>query len=324
MKTELAHKSNLIESLKKAGEATLENSFLRRARFSTPDDWVVLSWIVFMHVGALAGFFTFNWKAFAVCMFLYWFTGGIGICLGFHRYFTHRSFKTPKPVEYFLAVVGCLAGEAGPISWVAAHRYHHTYSDMEKDPHSPLKSFMWAHMTWLFGREKNLAKFNEYKKYTPDMANDRFLVFLDQYHMLPAVLLTGVLYMLGGWPFVVWGIFVRSVIVYHSTWFVNSASHVWGYRSFKTTDRSKNNWWVAILSFGEGWHNNHHAFQRSARHGLRWWEIDLTYRTIQLLWVFGLASQIHLPVKSAERGITMPVFEFGGRTAFLPRLASDV
>ena len=155
------------------------------------------------------------------------------------------------------------------------------------------------------------------------MAKDRFLVFLDHWHMLPAVLLTAILYLVGGWSFVVWGIFVRSVIVYHSTWFVNSASHVWGYRSFKTTDRSRNNWWVAILSFGEGWHNNHHAFQRSARHGLRWWEIDLTYRTIQLFWVFGLASHIHLPVQPAERGITMPVIELGDRTAFLPRLASE-
>ena len=310
MKTELLHKPNLLESIKKAGEATLDSPFLRRARFSTADDWVVPTSIVFMHIGALASFFTFSWKALAVCFFLYWFTGGIGICLGYHRYFTHRSFVTPKPVQYFLAIVGCLAGEAGPISWVAAHRYHHTYSDMEKDPHSPLKSFMWAHMTWLFGREKNLAKFDQYKKYAPDMANDRVLVFLDRYHMLPAVLLTGILYFLGGWSFVVWGMFVRSVIVYHSTWFVNSASHVWGYRSFKTTDQSKNNWWVALLSFGEGWHNNHRAYQGSARHGMRWWEIDLTYRTIQLLWVLGLAKQIQVPVRNASVGLTEPVKEF--------------
>ena len=282
---------------------------LRRAKFTLPGDWMVLAWIAFMHVGALAAFFTFNWKALGVCLLLWWLTGGVGICLGYHRYFTHRSYATYKPVEYLLAVLGCMAGEAGPIAWVAAHRYHHTYSDTEKDPHSPLKGFLWAHMTWLFGREKFLAEFDHYKRYTPDMARDPFLVWLDRFHMIPSIALALLLYILGGWSFVVWGIFVRSVIVYHSTWLVNSASHVWGYRTFKTTDRSRNNWWVALLSFGEGWHNNHHAFQRSARHGMRWWEIDLTYRTIQLLWVLGLASQIHLPVKSEASGVTVPVMD---------------
>jgi stearoyl-CoA desaturase (delta-9 desaturase) len=123
--------------------------------------------------------------------------------------------------------------------------------------------------------------------------------------------MAGLLYAFGGWSFIVWGVFVRSVIVYHATWFVNSASHVWGYRSYKTTDDSRNNWWVAILAFGEGWHNNHHAFQRSARHGFRWWEIDMTYRLIQLLWVLGLASDIHLPVKNTANGATLPVRTFG-------------
>ena len=271
-----------------------------------------------MHVGALAAFFTFSWKALFVCLFLWWLTGGVGICLGYHRYFTHRSYSTPKPIEYLLAICGCLAGEAGPIAWVAAHRYHHTYSDTDKDPHSPLKGFLWAHVSWLFGREAFLAKFDSYKRFTPDMANDKFLVFLDRMHMLPVLFLTLILYGLGGWSFVVWGMFVRSVLVYHSTWLVNSASHVWGYQSYRTSDLSRNNWWVALLSFGEGWHNNHHAFQRSARHGIRWWEIDLTYRTIQLLWVLGLASEVHLPVTHAKAvGVTRPVQEFGARRSAL-------
>ncbi len=284
---------------------------IRRQKFSTKDDWVVFSWIAFMHFGALAGFFTFSWQALGVCLFLWWLTGGVGICLGYHRYFTHRSYATPKWFEYFLAICGCMAGEAGPIAWVAAHRYHHTYSDQEQDPHSPLKGFVWAHVGWLFAREKNLAEFDSYKRYAPDMAKDRFLVFLNKNHMIPAIFLTAILYFLGGWPFVVWGMFVRSVLVYHSTWLVNSASHVWGYETFKAGDQSKNNWWVALLSFGEGWHNNHHAFQRSARHGMRWWELDMTYRTIQLLWVLGLAKQIHLPVQPAANGITRPVSELG-------------
>ena len=275
-----------------------------------------------MHLGAIAGFFTFSWRAFGLMLFLWWLTGGIGICLGYHRFFTHRSYMTPKPVEYFLAICGCLAGEAGPIAWVAAHRYHHTYSDMEEDPHSPRKGFWWSHFTWLFGRELILADFDSYKRFTPDMAKDKFLVWLDRWHIVPSFVLAGLLYAMGGWPFVVWGIFVRSVIVYHSTWFVNSASHVWGYRAYKTTDNSRNNWWVALLAFGEGWHNNHHAFQRSARHGFRWWEIDLTFRTIQLMWVFGLATQIHLPVRTSSNGFTFPVVDFGVQPPVFPVTAA--
>lgn len=310
----------------------------RRPKFTMKDDWVVLAWVVFMHVGALAAFFTFSWKALGVCLFLWWLTGGVGICLGYHRYFTHRSYATYKPVEYFLAVCGCMAGESGPMAWVAAHRYHHTNSDLERDPHSPLRGFFWAHMGWLFGREKMLVTHDEYKRLVPDMAKDRFLVFLDKFHILPSIILSVVLLVTGGWPFLVWGLFVRSVVVYHSTWLVNSAAHVWGYRTYKTTDVSTNNWWVALLSFGEGWHNNHHAFQRSARHGMRWWELDLTYRTIQLLWVFGLATQIHLPAKVAAKskeswlkknmpqipqGLTIPVIDFDPQRLILQQTAAN-
>lgn len=291
----------------------------RRKMFSRRGDWVVLGWIASMHIGALAAFFTFSWPSLWLTLFLWWVTGCVGITLGYHRFFTHKSYMTTKPVQYFLAVCGALAGEAGPIAWVAAHRYHHTYSDTDRDPHSPLKGFLWAHFTWLFGREKFLAEFDSYKRYTPDMANDKFLVFLDRFHILPSLILAGVLYAWGGWSFVVWGVFVRSVIVYHVTWFVNSASHMWGYRSYKTSDDSRNNWWVAILAFGEGWHNNHHAFQRSARHGFRWWEIDPTYRMIQLLWVLGLAWDIHLPVQNEATGMTVPVMDFDRARPAIPR-----
>jgi fatty-acid desaturase len=295
---------------------------VRRAMFSKGGDWVVLAWIGAMHVGAIAAFWTFSWPAFWVMMGLYFLTGCVGITLGYHRYFTHRSFQTPKPVQYFLAVMGTLAGEAGPIAWVAAHRYHHTYSDTDQDPHSPLKGFIWAHLTWLFGREKFLAEFESYKRYTPDMANDKFLVWLDQYHIVPSLILAGLLYAWGGWSFVVWGLFVRSVVVYHVTWFVNSASHMWGYRTFKTTDMSRNNWWVALLAFGEGWHNNHHAYQRSARHGMAWWELDVTYLMIRLLHTVGLASKIHLPVPGASGlGTTFPMSETGRKPVYTPEIA---
>ena len=282
----------------------------RRAIFSDRHDWIVFGWILFMHLGALAGFFTFSWRAFGVMVLLWWVTGGIGITLGYHRYFTHKSYATPKIVQYILAACGCMAGEAGPLSWVATHRYHHTYSDLEQDPHSPKHGVLWAHVGWLFGREDFLSEYDSYKRYVPDLAKDPVLRFLDKYHLLPALVLAGFLYWIGGWSFVVWGVFVRSVCVYHSTWLVNSASHVSGYRAYKTTDNSRNNWWVALLAFGEGWHNNHHAFQRSARHGFRWWEIDMTYRLIQLLWMFGLASDIHLPSQGDATGVTTPVNDF--------------
>ncbi len=251
-------------------------------------------------------------------VFLWWVTGGLGITLGYHRYFTHKSYSTPKFMQYFLAICGCAAGEAGPLSWVATHRYHHTYSDLDQDPHSPKHGALWAHIGWLFGREDFLAEYDSYKRYVPDLAKDPVLRFLDTYHLLPAVALAVILYFVGGWQFVVWGVFVRSICVYHSTWLVNSASHISGYRTYKTTDDSRNNWWVAILAFGEGWHNNHHAFQRSARHGFRWWEFDLTYRMIQLLWVLGLASDIHLPVHSSATGVTVPTVNLGDKRPTLP------
>ena len=281
---------------------------MRRLQFSTRSDWEVLAWMLFMHLGALAALFTFNWKAFFVCLFLWWLTGGIGICLGYHRYFTHRSFDTPRWIQYLLAFFGTMAGEAGPIKWVAAHRYHHTYSDdAERDPHSPRNGFWWSHMSWLFNREEFLAKYDSYKKYAPDMAKDPVIRFLDKYHYLSIFMLAALLYALGGWPFIAWGIFLRAILVYHSTWLVNSASHVWGYRSFKTEDLSRNNWWVALLTFGEGWHNNHHAFQRSARHGFRWWEVDATYITIRIMGLLGLAHHIQVPVlNDATPGLTAP------------------
>jgi fatty-acid desaturase len=133
------------------------NGAIRRKIFSKRGDWVVLGWIAFMHIGALAAFWTFSWQALGVCLLLWFVTGCVGITLGYHRYFTHRSFSTPKPVQYLMAVCGAMAGEAGPIAWVAAHRYHHTYSDTENDPHSPLRGFLWAHVTWLFAREEFLG-----------------------------------------------------------------------------------------------------------------------------------------------------------------------
>ena len=257
--------------------------------------WPAFSFIIGCHILALAGFFTFSWSALAVCLFLHWFTGGVGITLGYHRLLTHRSFQAPKIVEYVLAIIASLACQGGPIAWVSVHRIHHAKSDKPGDPHSPKDGFFWAHMGWCIHKSKLIDDYKEYSKFSPDLAQDPVHRFLNSYFMLWTVLLAIGLYVWGGWSFVVWGIFVRTVLVYHTTWLVNSATHVWGYRTYQTPEGSTNLWWVALLSFGEGWHNNHHAFQTSARHGLQWWELDTTYLMIKLLEKLGLAKDIKIP-----------------------------
>ncbi len=270
-------------------------------------DWIFFSWVVIVHIGAVASLFFFTWPAFWTMVFLWWLSLGVGITMGYHRYFTHNSFKTSKPVAYLLAICGCLAGEGGPMEWAAAHRWHHAYSDQEQDPHSPLKSFFWAHFLWMLARHDDLVIYDSYKRFVPEIAKDKVLVLINKYHYVPMITLGTILFLVGGWPFLLWGMGMRSVIVYHGTWFVNSATHVWGYRSWDTTDQSRNNWWVALWTFGEGWHNNHHGVQKSARHGHKWWELDITYRMIQFLWMLGLATDIHLPVRNTPKPQTVSV-----------------
>ena len=248
-----------------------------------------------IHVAAVAALFNFSWKGFWAFFALQWITGGLGICLCYHRLLTHRSFSVWKPLEYLLALAGCLAYQNGPIKWVAHHRLHHARSDKPNDPHSPTKGFWWAHMGWLFVFNDELDKYENYKAYAHDLAKDPVLRFLNDTHGIYQVFLGIGLLLWGGWPAVLWGVFLRTVFMWHATWLVNSAAHTWGYRTWAINDRSTNNWWVALFTYGEGWHNNHHAFPRSAAHGLRWWEFDLTHFTVRALAAFGLAGNIQLP-----------------------------
>ena len=258
-------------------------------------NWGVILWVLAMHLGALAAPFTFTWPAFFLFGVLTWLTGSIGICLCYHRLLTHRAFSVPKPLEYLLAFVATLASEGGPINWVARHRMHHAFSDTDKDPHSPRKGFWWAHMLWLFKHKPLLDNFELYSSYARDLSQDRVYRFLNTTHWIYQILLGIGLYFWGGLPFLVWGLFFRTVFVYHGTWFVNSATHMWGYRTYQPNDDSRNLWWVAIIAFGEGWHNNHHAHQRSARHGLKFWEFDITYITIKVLGWLKLVRNVQLP-----------------------------
>lgn len=266
-----------------------------------PRDWAVIIFMAAIHIAALFAFLPgiFSWKAVGLAVFLHWLTGGLGITLGWHRLVSHRSFQTPKWLEYLLVFCGTLAMQGGPIWWVGLHRHHHLYSDQDVDHHDSCKGFWWSHMGWML---REVPAEQEIPRFTKDIANDPFYRFLDQYFFPIQVAFAVLLYLIGGLPFLFWGVFVRLVLVYHTTWLVNSATHKFGYRTYESDDRSTNCWWVALLAYGEGWHNNHHAFQYSARHGLKWWEIDMTWMMIWLLRSVGLASKVKLIDEPAASG----------------------
>jgi len=271
---------------------------------------VPLGWIGFLHVGALLAFVPayFSWYAVLTCVVLHWVTGGLGITLTYHRLLTHRSFEVrPKWFEYVMVAIACSASEGGPIGWVADHRRHHAHSDEEGDTHTPARGFGWAHMFWWITPEFTSKHTPEYiKRWAPDLLKDPVICWMDKYFILFPIAGAVALYAIGGMPYLVWGFFVRSVLVLHATWFVNSATHIWGYRTHETRDNSTNLWWVALITYGEGWHNNHHAFQTSARHGMKWWEIDTTYWTIRLMQFVGMATKVKVPKLTHAAPIQTP------------------
>ncbi len=264
-------------------------------------NWGTTAFMVAFHIGAIAALFMFSWKALFVGLFLYWVAGNLGIGMGYHRLLTHRGYKCPKWVEYVLTTCATLALEGGPIFWVATHRVHHQLTDKPGDPHSPRDGGFWAHMGWILTGKTFHNNNTELLAYVPDLRKDKFHVWISEYHWVPMVVLGVILLALGGWKFVFWGVFLRTVLLLHSTWFVNSGTHMWGSKRFDTDDDSRNLWWVAYLSFGEGWHNNHHAHPQSARHGLAWYEFDMNWYGIKTLQALGLAWDIKLPKLGSAR-----------------------
>jgi stearoyl-CoA desaturase (delta-9 desaturase) len=254
-----------------------------------------IAYLAVIHLGVIATVWQTNWAAVGVAFLLYTVFGGLGICVGYHRLLTHRSFKCPRFVEYTLALLGSFCLEGKPIYWVAQHRQHHQYSDRPGDPHNAREGFWWSHMLWLERIPSKESTDILQKRYAPDLLRVPFYRVLGNLYVLPSILLAALLYLAGGWPFVVWGMCVRLVFCYHATWLVNSASHKFGYKNFPLDDLSTNCWWVALLAYGEGWHNNHHAFPTSARHGLRFWEVDLSYAFVCLLRAMGLAWDVRTP-----------------------------
>ena len=263
-------------------------------------DWPVIAWFGILHLGALAAPFFFTWKGFALFVVLQWMTGCVGVTLGYHRLLTHGSFATFKPVRWFLAFMGQMSGEGTALQWISVHRKHHAYSDQPEDPHSPRHGGLWAHINWMIP-DQGRKYFDElYQRYAPDMLKDPGMRFLHKTFLISHIMVGALIFAVGYFcwdmhtaiSLLLWGMFFRLVWVLHITWFVNSATHMWGYRNYKTTDDSTNLWWVGILAFGEGWHNNHHAYQRMARHGHRWWEFDQTYMIILAMEKLGLAWNV--------------------------------
>jgi stearoyl-CoA desaturase (delta-9 desaturase) len=245
----------------------------------------------------------FSWSAVFVALTLFYLTGSIGICLGYHRLLTHRSFHVPRVVEYTIVTAGALALEGGPIEWVSTHRAHHKFSDTARDPHDSRLGFFWSHVGWLYRRNPARLSIAEQHRYAGDLYKDAYYRFLEKGTPAFQIILGVLLFIAGGWPWVFWGIFVRLVMTYHATWLVNSAAHLAGYRTYLTPglDRSTNNWWVALIASGEGWHNNHHAFPSSARHGLAWFEFDLTWLAIAFMRKVGIARDVLIPDEAMLR-----------------------
>jgi stearoyl-CoA desaturase (delta-9 desaturase) len=264
--------------------------------------WITTIFMIIFHLGAIAALFFFSWTNLIVAAVVYLFAINAGIGMGYHRLLVHRGYQTPKIIEYFLAVCGTLSLEGGPIVWVATHRIHHQHSDREGDPHTPQEGTWWAHMGWILTGRAIDREAAVLAHYAPDLTRDRFHVWLNRFHWVPLTALGMTLLLIGtffgGWKsgvgLLLWGIFFRVTLGLHATWLVNSATHIHGRRRFATRDDSRNSWWVALLTGGEGWHNNHHAFPVSARHGIRWYEFDPNYYGIWLLNKLGLARHVRI------------------------------
>ena len=248
---------------------------------------------VLVHLSCLLALYTgVSWDALVVCG-LAFFLRGFGVTAGFHRYFSHRSFKTSRAFQFILAVLGTMSVQKGVLWWAAIHRQHHREADRPGDPHPVARGFVWSHMGWFlaadydydrtdFGLVRDWMKFPE-------------LVWLNEHFLVPPLLLAAGLFAAGGLPWFVWGFCVSTTLQWHVTYAVNSIGHRFGSRRYDTADDSRNNFWLGLLAMGEGWHNNHHYYQRSVRQGFFWWEIDLSYYVILALSRIGVTWDLVAP-----------------------------
>jgi len=213
------------------------------------------------------------------------------ITAGYHRYFSHRTYKLGRGMQFLMAFGGATCAQKGVLWWAAHHRHHHKFSDTEYDVHSPRRGFWWSHMGWILCNKYDDTQFDKIK----DFAKYPELRFLNRYHLLPPTLLGLAVFLYGGWSALVIGFFLSTVLLYHGTFTINSLSHVFGRRRYETTDTSRNSLLLALLTLGEGWHNNHHHYQASANQGFFWWEVDISYYVLRVLSWFGLVRDLKKP-----------------------------
>lgn len=267
----------------------IEFSPSRASRYN----WNTIVFVTAFHLTAIAAFFTFSWQNALVTFICWWIASSWGIGIAYHRLLTHRGFTTSKWMMRFLATCGSLGLQSGPITWVTTHRIHHAFTETEKDPHSPRNGTYWSHIGWIFRGTAQAQSEAMRQRYSPDLLKDPYLRILDKYYYVTTIALGVLLYAIGGWSMVIWAVALRITLSWHFTWLVNSATHLWGSRRFDTRDDSKNNALVAAVTFGEGWHNNHHAFPRSARHGLTWKEVDINWIQLRIVEKLGLIRDLY-------------------------------
>ena len=304
----LMHDNSLARSRGHLPTAASTRSWSVKWRYASP--------IILIHLVALLACLPwfFSWTGVVLAVLGNYVFGGLGMNVGYHRLLTHRSFSCPRWMERSLAILGACCMEELPTVWAAWHRLHHHAADKETDPHSPLRSFLWGHVGWLMIKSDNANAGQLKARYAPDLVSDPFYGWLERSDnwIKVALLSWGVYFAAGfaavacsggttpdavqfGSSLVVWGALVRTVLVWHITWSVNSVTHLWGYRNYETPDNSRNNVLIGLLAGGEGWHNNHHAAPASARHGHHWWEFDLAWLTICAFMLLGLATKVSLP-----------------------------
>ncbi|XP_038890535.1 palmitoyl-monogalactosyldiacylglycerol delta-7 desaturase, chloroplastic-like [Benincasa hispida] len=296
-----------------------------RRKWTKRDKYMAALFLSF-HILCIFAPFHFNWNAFWVACVLYVITGLFGISISYHRNLSHRSFTLPKWLEYTFAYCGAHALQGDPIDWVSTHRCHHQYADTERDPHSPIQGFWFSYIVWVLDSNTLTKKvcpeyFIDYKdnersvftmvmKYgrpnnVGDMDKQTFYRFIHDTYFLHPIALGLLLYIVGGTPFFIWGMCVRTSLFIHVTFMVNSICHSWGRQQWNTRDSTRNNWWISLFSFGESWHNNHHAFEYSARMGLEWWQVDIGWYVILFLQAIGLATDVKQPSQAHKQRLAM-------------------
>jgi len=266
-------------------------------------DWFRSSPFVALHVAVLA----LPWIGFgareAVAFVAVYVGGMFFITAGYHRYFSHRSFRTGREFRFVLAFFAEATMQKGVLWWSGNHRHHHRWSDTEEDVHSPRRSFWWSHVGWLLSNRANAVRHDLVR----DLVRDPEIRWIDRWYLLPPAIVGGSFFAIGGWTLLVGGYVLGVVVLYHATAAINSLAHIWGTRRYATRDDSRNNLVLALLTFGEGWHNNHHHRPASARQGVRWWEIDLTFYVLAALQVLGVVSGVRRAAAPTRRSAALSV-----------------